>query len=367
MSPGDGGDQVLVVFSDGETLDSLPATMAEVKRLREAGDPPGAGRGRRGHAGTDPPARQRGHRRSATSWTRTATRSRRAVATTTWSRSPKRETERSSQPTCPIRPGRFSTCCAPSSGYRLPPPARPTCRPLGWIPLLIGALVLLLHTFTRRQAALVALAGLCCLPGTATAQQATPAERAMPWRRAAEAARAMAAARRGRGREGIPPGTMPAPRRSPRGTWAVARQALERASRSVDPDLRYRALYNLGLASLLSARQVPDSQAMLDAAEHAFREALLLQPARSGPSGTWSSPCAGKPPPSGGGGALRRHRRSLPAGRSQPEDADQNPAGISRNQADQILNSVEREERSTRQRHVRRDQGQPGEGGVRDW
>ena len=59
--------------------------------------------------------------------------------------------------------------------------------------------------------------------------------------------------------------------------FPAAKQWLTEASRSLDPGLRYRALYNLGLAALLESRADTNKRAELeDQAAQRFREALLL-------------------------------------------------------------------------------------------
>src|SRR5204862_3356121 len=63
------------------------------------------------------------------------------------------------------------------------------------------------------------------------------------------------------------------------GDPALARATLARASASLDPELRFRALYNLGLLGLLESRaDTANREAHLADAERAYREALLLKP-----------------------------------------------------------------------------------------
>src|SRR5256886_17106339 len=71
-------------------------------------------------------------------------------------------------------------------------------------------------------------------------------------------------------------------RRPPRSTlfpYTTLFRSLAHAAASLDPDLRFRALYNLGLLAL---RQADDDSAGRDShladAERAYREALLLRP-----------------------------------------------------------------------------------------
>src|SRR5207253_9441960 len=102
---------------------------------------------------------------------------------------------------------------------------------------------------------------------------------------------------------------------------ALARSSLARAAASLDPELRFRALYDLGLLELLQARADSASrETHLADAERAYREALLLKPyhirakwnlelvnrqRRGGQANTPNPP----PPPSpsnGGGGATQQ-------------------------------------------------------------
>ena len=91
----------------------------------------------------------------------------------------------------------------------------------------------------------------------------------------------------------------------------MARGALVEAAKSLDPGLRYRALYNLGLVSLLAARaDTSRREELLEEAIDRLREALLLQPSSAARQ---VEPRAGRariaaPPPTGGGGGGRRRR-----------------------------------------------------------
>jgi tetratricopeptide (TPR) repeat protein len=147
----------------------------------------------------------------------------------------------------------------------------------------------------------------------------------------------------------------------------VARGALEEAAKSLDPDLRYRALYNLGVLGLLTAKEdSTKSQEILSQAADRLREALRLQP--SSPRAKWNLELAERrqpPPPSGGGG-----QKPPPSGGGQPAPEPSRPEpqsqGLSRSQAEQILNSMERRERQTRAEQQRRLRG-GSTGGVKDW
>ena len=135
-----------------------------------------------------------------------------------------------------------------------------------------------------------------------------------------------------------------------RGELGAAAQWLAGAARSLDPELRFRALYNLGLAALLQAQRDSAKRADLRAeAATRFREALLLRP--GSPEAKWNLELAQdpNPPPSGGGGAAQP---SPP--RPSPPTPSPRAAEISQTEAEQILNSVERTERDVRAEQARR-------------
>jgi Ca-activated chloride channel family protein len=238
--------------------------------------------------------------------------------------------------------------------------------PVVWVPALIGAIILGLHTVTRRTAALVALAWLLCSPGAWAQRPATGV-------REFERGDAQAAARWWKARTDSS---------SSDTTWynagtaflaagrfGDARLALERAARSLDPDLRFRALYNAGVAALRHAEA--DSarrDSLLAEATGQLRDALLLEPGDRGAK--WNLELASRrrpPPPSGGG-----EKPPPPPRNNEPEpppNPSQDPppgtAQLSPSQAEQILNSVDREERDTRARRLGKSAQTVR--GVRDW
>ncbi|HXV87190.1 MAG TPA: hypothetical protein VD793_10845, partial [Gemmatimonadales bacterium] len=146
------------------------------------------------------------------------------------------------------------------------------------------------------------------------------------------------------------------------GDTALARNALGRAARSIHPDVRFRALYNLGLLSLrLANADSTNRQAHLEEARTRYREALLLRPREQ--DAKWnlelalrlasgSSSDSPQPPPSGSEGD---------AGEPPPE-----PSGLTRSQAEAILGSIAEEERETRRSGVRRNIGRD-QVGRRNW
>ena len=150
----------------------------------------------------------------------------------------------------------------------------------------------------------------------------------------------------------------------------VARGALTQAAKSLDPELRYRALYNLGLLGLLAAEADTSKQGeLLGEASGRLREALLLQP--SSPRAKWNLELAQRrqpPPPAGGGGGGGNPPAGGGGGASSPEPspAESQDQGLTRSQAEQILSSMERRERETRAEQQERLKGRSG-GGVKDW
>ena len=239
--------------------------------------------------------------------------------------------------------------------------------PRAWVPVLAAALLLLGYTLVRPGPALVGLAGLLLLPSAAAAQRSTAGARAMvAGDPAAAAAEFLKEAQRG-GRDTAFYNAGTAALAA--GRFDVARGALTQAAKSLDPDLRYRALYNLGLVGLLAAEaDTTKRDELLSQAAERLREALLLQPASA--RAKWNLELAQRrqPPPAGGGGGGGNPPSGGGGGApqpqpSQPESKDQE---LSRNQAEQILSSMERRERETRAQQQDRLKARSS-GGVKDW
>ena len=239
-------------------------------------------------------------------------------------------------------------------------------RPRAWIPLLLAGVVLAAQTFTRRTAALIAL--LFCIAPAAQAQRPrTAAEKAWDQGNSRAAAAAYLAELKSHQEDDTAwynAGTAALAAGDP----TLARATLARAASSLDPELRFRALYNLGLLGLLEARSdTANRDAHLADAERAYREALLLKPfhirakwnlelvkrMRGGGGQNKPNP---PPPPSGGGGG---------GGAAQPPPPPPS-GGLSESQADQVLRSIGQEElRTRRDRTGRTRRAAPA--GVKDW
>ena len=238
------------------------------------------------------------------------------------------------------------------SAYKRSPQATSTAAQdisRAWIPLLLATVILLAHTFTRRSMALISL--LLLLAGGQVAHAQGPRNLGdEAWARgdyAGAAAQYLLQVRAGEGGDttyyNLGTAALAA------NDTALARRALERAAESLEPDLRFRALYNLGLLHLhLAEQDSSQAAAQLEAAARSYREALLLRPHDA--AAKWNleltirrlppPPSGGQPPPGGGEGA------------APPPEQPPPPQGLSAAQAQQILNSMADEERRTRARQL---------------
>ncbi len=239
--------------------------------------------------------------------------------------------------------------------------------PRAWIPVLAAALLLLAYTIARPGPALVGLAGLLAA-GAAQAQRPAEGARALAAGDPAKAAAFLEEAGRGTARDTAFYNAGTAALEA--GRFDVARGALAEASKSLDPELRYRALYNLGLVALLAAEadSTREDEFLADAVDR-LRQALLLQPASA--RAKWNLELAQRrrpPPPSGGGGGGGTPPSPSGGGGQspQPSPSEARSQGLSQSQAEQILNSMERRERETRAEQQRRLQSGSA-GGVKDW
>ena len=237
--------------------------------------------------------------------------------------------------------------------------------PRSWIPALVAALMLLGYTLARPGPALVGLAGVLLAGGSLSAQRPTAGARALaagdPTRAAADfLEEARGATARDTAFYNAGTAALEA------GRLDVARGALTEAAKSLDPALRYRALYNLGLVGLLAARADSSHRdELLDDAADRLRQALLLQP--SSERAKWNLELTERrrppPPPSGGGGGTPPPSGAPPKPRPNEPPPSQ---GLSPSQAEQILNSMDRRERQTREEQQRRLQ-KASSAGVKDW
>jgi len=254
-------------------------------------------------------------------------------------------------------------------------------RPRAWIPLLLAIAVLGVQTATRRTAALVALTLFVAVPAGAQeppvpARPRSAAEKAWDRGNAVQAALAYLAelaTRQDDDTAWYNAGTAALAA----GDADGARASLARAAASLDPDVRFRALYNLGLLGLAEARtDTANRDAHLANAERAYREALLLKPRhlpakwnlelatrmhRSSPNRPNPQP---PPNPAGGGAPPDPSRGS--GGGAAPGQGGASGGGLSEAQADQVLRSIGQEELRTRRDRTGRNR-RPVPAGVKDW
>jgi len=141
------------------------------------------------------------------------------------------------------------------------------------------------------------------------------------------------------------------------GQFEEAASNLERAAtESRDLDLRYRALYNLGLVFLRQARAAKsgdDAGQAYTAAAEAYRRALQLRPGEL--DAKWNYELAKR---------VRRQGGS----NDKPNDAPPRPnQGIDQRQAQQLLNSAQREEREVRAKQQQKQDSPDRPPGGKDW
>lgn len=139
------------------------------------------------------------------------------------------------------------------------------------------------------------------------------------------------------------------------GQMDEAASALERAANeSRDLDLRYRALYNLGLAFLKQARSAKGDEAgqAFAAAAESYRRALRIRPDER--DAKWNYELAHHPERRGGDN-------------DRPNNAPPRPnKGIDPQQAQALLNSAQREERDTRAKQQKQNASERPPAG-KDW
>jgi Ca-activated chloride channel family protein len=368
----DAADRVLVVFTDGEAHDSLAPAMAAAERLRAAGV----------HVvfvaeGGRDPARipQRDDQGVLQAYQVDGagqvieTRRRDDVLITVSDAARGTVVDAA----LPDQAGAVRDLVAAYKRSRSMQTSTQTGMPRGWIPLLGAVLVLFSQGLSRRTAALV---GVCLvLAGTAVRDAAaqapvrrrTPAERAWDRGDSARARDAYLAELAAHADDSTWYNVGTAAIAA--GDFVTARSALAHAAASLDPDVRFRALYNEGLLALRAAQlDTVHRDAHLGEAERAYREALLLRPRH--PGAKWNLELAqrrrsqgggaGQPPPSSGSG-----QGSASQNGSQPPPPS-SANGMNQTQADEILRSIGQEELRTRRERMGRVR-RASDPSVKDW
>ena len=143
-----------------------------------------------------------------------------------------------------------------------------------------------------------------------------------------------------------------------------AEEALERLSDAKDAELRYRALFNLGLAYLKEGLAAPPEAASepLDAALAAYKKVLLMRSSDLDAKWNYELALRKKQKGGGGGGGAGGGQSN-----SSPQQQPPQPSGsLGQQQADQLLGSAAREERDVQAKKQRQTRVEPPPGG-KDW
>ena len=235
--------------------------------------------------------------------------------------------------------------------------------PRGWIAALMALILVVIQLAGRRSAALIGLALVLAAP--AQAQRPSRGERDLAAGRPAAAASEFLR-HPASGEAGDTAFYNAGTAALAAGDYVEAEKSLAVSARSLDPDLRYRALYNLGTAFLLQAAKDSAHRAsLLEQAEGHLRDALRLAPESE--RAKWNLELAVRhrppPPPRSGGGGNPPPPQS---GNAPPPPPPPTPNGaLTPGQAEAILNSVAREEREARARHL--PHGGGGDPRIKDW
>ena len=138
--------------------------------------------------------------------------------------------------------------------------------------------------------------------------------------------------------------------------------ALERAATAAtSEDLRYSALYNLGLCYLRQARDAKASEATTAYASSAdaYKRALQLRPNEVAAKWNYELASQEKSKSSSGGA-------NQPQQKQQQQDKQQQPGTLDKRQAEQLLSSAQREERDVQAKKQRENQPERPPAG-KDW
>jgi Ca-activated chloride channel family protein len=148
-------------------------------------------------------------------------------------------------------------------------------------------------------------------------------------------------------------------------------EVLDRASTARDDELRYRALFNLGLAHLKAGLAAPGDSGLpaLDAALETYKKVLLLRSSDLDAKWNYELALREREERSGGGGGGGGGGGESPS--PQPQERPDQPqprptGGLGEQQAERLLNSAAREEGDVQARKQSRNRPEPPPGG-KDW
>jgi Ca-activated chloride channel family protein len=144
-----------------------------------------------------------------------------------------------------------------------------------------------------------------------------------------------------------------------------ATEALGRVPAAAPAEVRYRSLFNLGLAHLKRGLALEGEQATgpLDSALAVYKQVLLLR--HDDVDAKWNYELALRKKQSGGGGG--GGASNSPESPSAPQSEQPQPSGgLAQRQAEQLLGSAAREERDVQAKRQRQNRVEPPPGG-KDW
>jgi Ca-activated chloride channel family protein len=147
----------------------------------------------------------------------------------------------------------------------------------------------------------------------------------------------------------------------------MAVEVLDRLTDVREPELRYRVLFNLGLAHLKRGLAAPEGAGdePLDAALAAYKKVLLMR--SSDMDAKWNYELALRKKQSGGGGGGGGGGGQSNANDKAPQSqAPQPSGGLGQQQAEQLLGSAAREERDVQAKRQKQNRVEPPPGG-KDW
>jgi len=369
-------DRVLVIFSDGEAHDSLAETLVQARRVAAAGvHVILVAEGERAPAHIpvrDDHGNLQGYQRDADGNTIETSRRDDVFAAIA-------DAAQGAQVAAdlPDQAGAVRDLVASYKRARASEAHTERGRPRAWVPVLFAVALLVGQAARRRTAALLGLALLVrAVPAGAqdSSHPRSAAERAWD-RRDVERARAAYQQELARDRSNDTAWYNAGVAALTEGDGDAARSTLSRAAASLDPDIRFRALYDLGLLGLRQAdADSAHREAHLAEAERAYREALLLRPGH--PAAKWNlelavrrrhgSGASSPSPPAGGGGTGGPSGGGAGGGGSAGAPDQGGGGGLTQAQADRVLASIGQEELRTRRDRSGRTR-RAGEPGVKDW
>jgi Ca-activated chloride channel family protein len=144
---------------------------------------------------------------------------------------------------------------------------------------------------------------------------------------------------------------------------STASEALERVVDSKNDELRYRALFNFGLAHLRPGLAAPSGQdnGLLDSTLAIYKKAIMMRPDDLDAKWNYELALHKKKQGGGGGGGGGGASQQSPKGQ-----APQPQGGLGQQQAEQLLGSAAREERDVQSKKQKQNRVEPPPGG-KDW